>query len=301
MQTAGASEDEELFDSTNYQIEQWRKRSLAELNFVHPKNRSAESLPQSMPTLLYLRANQLRGLTIRSCFLSGSSIAGSPQIAQSGMEFACDTIDVLTDLDATTDLYAKQHPFFQHFLASAVGLLLLVIASESKRNTLAKTASDLSSSVNLNEGISRAFDLTASYFNVSAPSRRLLKRMMSMAEPLSKLGILYPTVFTNKDLTFLSLQSQVKIGNCHNSQKYPQESVCQFTEGEIAIPAPFTDVTQGVFPEIYTTEGAPGMMQSVLTPYPTTDAHFDILDGFESMMEDRTWMELGSLFTLDPQ
>lgn len=301
MQTAGASEDEELFDTTNYQIEQWRKRSLAELNFVHPKNRTPESLPHSMPTLLYLRANQLRGLTIRSCFLSGSSIAGSPQIAQSGMEYACDTIDILTDLDATTDLYAKQHPFFQHFLASAVALLLLVIASESKRNTMVKTASDISCSVNLNESISRAFSLTASYFNVSAPSRRLLKRMMSMAEPLSKLGIHYPTVSANKDLTYLSLQSQVDIGNFQDSQKYPQEHARQITEGAMNISVPFADVTHGVFPEIYTTEGATGMMHSMLTPYSRTDFDLDILGGFESMMEDRTWMELGSLFSLDPQ
>jgi hypothetical protein len=255
-----------------------------------------------MPTLLYLRANQLRGLTIRSCFLSGSSIAGSPQIAQSGMEFACDTIDILTDLDATTDLYAKQHPFFQHFLASAVALLLLVIASESKRNTLTKTTSNLSSSVNLNESISRAFSLTASYFNVSAPSRRLLKRMISMAEPLSKLGILYPTVSANKDLTYLSLQSQVNNGHFQDIQNYPHENALQLAEGAMNISAPFHNVNQHeVFPEIYTTEGAPGMMHSVFAPYSLTDADYEVFGGFESMMEDRTWMELSSLFSLGTQ
>lgn len=296
MQTVGACEDEELFDTANYQIEQWRKRSLAELNFMHPKNRTTsapESLPQSMSTLLYLRANQLRGLTIRSCFLSGSSIAGSPQIAQSGMEFACDTIDVLTDLDATTDLYAKQHPFFQHFLASAVALLLLVIASESKRNTFTKTKSELS--VDLNDSFSRAFSLTASYFNVSAPSRRLLKRMISMAEPLSKLGILYPTVSANKDLAYLSLQNQVNNAHFQDSQNYTQ-----FTGISMNIPAPSNNTFQhDVFPDIDTAGGAPGITQ--FAPYTLTDADYDVFGGFESMMEDRTWMELSSLFSLDTQ
>lgn len=297
MQTVGACEDEELFDTASYQIEQWRKRSLAQLNFVHPKNRTTsapESLPQSMSTLLYLRANQLRGLIIRSCFLSGSSIASSPLVAQSGMELACDTIDVLTDLDATTDLYAKQHPFFQHFLASAVALFLLVIASESKRSTLTKTKSDLSPSVNLNDSFSRAFSLTASYFNVSAPSRRLLKRMISMAEPLSKLGIFYPTVSANKDLTYLSLQSQVNNGHYPDSQNYTQ-----ITERPMNISAPSNNTFQhDVFPDIHTTEGA-GLTQ--FAPYTLMDADYDVFGGFESMMEDRTWMELNSLFSLDTQ
>ncbi|KAF3407017.1 hypothetical protein DPV78_000413 [Talaromyces pinophilus] len=297
MQTVGPCEDEELFDTANYQIEQWRKRSLAELNFVHPKNRTTsapENFPQSMSTLLYLRANQLRGLTIRSCFLSGSSIAGSPQIAQSGMELACDTIDILTDLDATTDLYAKQHPFFQHFLASAVALLLLVVASEWKRNTLTKTKSQLSSSVNLNESFARAFSLTTSYFNVSAPSRRLLKRMISMAEPLSKLDILYPMVSANKDLTYLSLQTQVNNVHFQDSQNCPQ-----LTERSMNISAPSNNAFQDDVPDIYTTEGVPGMTQ--FAPYTLTDADCDVLGGFESIMEDRTWMELSSLFSLDTQ
>lgn len=305
MQTVGASEDEELFDSTNYQIEQWRKRSLAELHFLHPKDRPTSapgSLPQSMSTLLYLRANQLRGLTIRSCFLSGSVIAGSPHITRSGIEFACDTIDILTELDATTDIYAKQHPFFQHFLSSAVALLLLVIASESKRNTFSKTTSELPSSVNLNESISRAFTLTATYFNVSAPSRRLLKRMISMVEPLSKLGILYPTVSASKDLTYLSLQSQVNKGNFQNHQNYLQENAPQLAEGTMNAPVPPNHMFQHeVFPDTFLTDEAPGMMQSMFAPYSLADIDHDVFGGFESMMEDRTWMELSSLFSLDTQ
>ncbi|EEA24909.1 hypothetical protein TMatcc_008011 [Talaromyces marneffei ATCC 18224] len=304
MQTVGACEDEELFDTTNYQIEQWRKRSLAELYFVHPKDRTTsapESLPQSMPTLLYLRANQLRGLIIRSCFLSGSSIAGSPQIAQSGMEFACDTIQILADLDATTDLYAKQHPFFQHFLASAIALLLLVIATESKKDTSFKPT-DLPFSVSLSESIARAFRLTASYFNVSAPSRRLLKRMMSMVEPLSKLGIVYPTVSANKDLTYLSLQSQVNNEHFQDPQNYTQGNAPQLVEGTMNSTGPFYNVSQHeVFPDIYATGGAPGMMHSMFAPYSLTDTDYDPFGAFESMMEDRTWMELNTLFSLDTQ
>lgn len=287
MHTVGVCEDEELFDTTNYQIEQWRKRALADLNFVHPKNRmnsAPQSLPRSMSTLLYLRANQLRGLTIRSCFLSGSGIADSPHISQSGIEYACDTIDILTDLDATTDLYAKQHTFFQHFLSSAVALLFLVIALESKRNTL--------SSAGLNQSISCAFSLTASYFNVSAPSRRLLKRMMSMAEPLSRLGILYPTVSVSKDLGYLSLQSQVKSGHFQYPQHCAQESSPQHEE--------LNNVAhQDDCPDAYTTDGAPGMTE-YMSQF-LADADYDILGGFESMMEDRTWMELNSLFSLDTQ
>ncbi|EED18710.1 conserved hypothetical protein [Talaromyces stipitatus ATCC 10500] len=305
MRTAGACEDEDLFDSCNYQIEQWRKRSLADLDFLHPKIRrisTPASLPQPVSTLLYLRANQIRGLTIRSVYLSGSSLAGSRHIVKSGIEIACDTIDVLADLDATTDIYAKQHPFFQHFLTSAVALLLLVIASESKRNTLYKIISDLSSSVDLGESISRAFSLNASYFTVSGASRRLFKRMISMAEPLSKLGIFYPTGFTNKDLTHLSLQHQVDSGARGNPQEYPQNNALLLLKGTANLSSPFNNIPQHeVYPDIFTTEGASGMVQSMSAPYSLMDTNYDVFQGFESMIDDRTWMELGALFSFNPQ
>jgi hypothetical protein len=186
MITADALEDEDLFDFTNIQVDQWRERSLTGLPFVHPRDRTVSDIPpQSLPTLLYLRANQIRGLMIRSYFLSDSSLASKDRVAQSGVELACDAIDILSDLDATTDIYRKQRPFFQHFLASSVALLLF-ITNESKEH-FANPMGEQFLPVNMSKSISRAFNLAAAYSDVSSASYRLWKRMVGALSRLDNL------------------------------------------------------------------------------------------------------------------
>ena len=192
--TFDAPEAEKLLNHSQIQIEQWRNRSLSGLNFVHPVRRvsdGSDASPQSLPTLLYLRANQLRCVIIRSYLLNCTSVASKQQVTRAAVGLSCDTIDVLTDLNAKSSIYRKQHPIFQHFLASATSLLLLVLGNEFKwRRTSSAFLTDPVPQFDWKQSITRAFGLSSAYSSSSSASRRLWNRLVMMPEPLDKLGIM---------------------------------------------------------------------------------------------------------------
>ncbi|KAH8880204.1 hypothetical protein GQ53DRAFT_737400 [Thozetella sp. PMI_491] len=187
MVISDAREDEDTFEWSNFQIEQWRKKSLTGLSFVHPFDRGAAAgdvPPQTLPTLLYLRASQLRGLMMRSYLLSSSTLAKEEKFIRAGLEIACDIIDVLFDLDATTDIYRIHHETFQHFLASSVALLFLLIANESKKHPNSTILNDAGVLSTTSTSVRRAFGLATVYASATSASCRLWKRMTSIAKLL---------------------------------------------------------------------------------------------------------------------
>ncbi len=190
----GACEDDDSFEFLNFQVEQWRKKALEGLDFIHPKdseNLDIQRLPESMPTLLYLRANQLRGLLLRPFFMSNSNLEASSRLAGPGLELALDTIHVLSNINNRTDIYRKQLPLFRHFLASSVALILLIIAHKVQNYSI--SYSDLWTQFlpsHINEGITRAVDLATAYAHSSTVSHRLWEQLTSMLEPISSLDII---------------------------------------------------------------------------------------------------------------
>lgn len=302
--TADALEDEDLFDVTNIQIDQWKERWLTGLSFVHPNDRLANSRPQSLPTLLYLRANLLRGLVATSYFLSCSPLIGKKQMAQSGADVACDTITVLWDLHKTTDIYHKQHPFFQHFLASSVALLFLVIMHESDSEESSITS--LGERFDLKElstSIFQAFDLAEAYSRASSASGRLWNRMRSMRERLSRLGIYYTIDHTKQD----EMHSFKQLDNNLPKRKLPLQ-VCPAGQANR-----ITDVTlfdnptvQPCSLNILNPNGALDYLTSdpmfrLPEDIPSadcgTDAYLHDIPALESDMDNQTWRELGAIFS----
>lgn len=194
--TGGTYEDDDAFEVTNFQIEQWRKRSLEKQNFTHPSTWQA-SPPANMPSwtiILYLRANAVRGILLRPFFLSSSlNTESSKRSIGPGLDIVSDTVNILSTLDRSTDIYRKQHPFLQHFLVSACALLFLIIAFADQKCGASSSSGDSFPAESwdaVGRNFMKAFALASAYSDSSRMSRKLFDRLVMLKEPLTKLGIL---------------------------------------------------------------------------------------------------------------
>ncbi|KAL6835721.1 hypothetical protein J3E69DRAFT_319390 [Trichoderma sp. SZMC 28015] len=302
--TADALEDEDLFDVTNIQIDQWKERYLTGLSFVHPKDRAANSLPQSLPTLLYLRSNQLRGLVVTSYFLSCSRLIGKKEMAQSGSEIACDTIAVLWDLHKTTDIYHKQHPFFQHFLASSVALLFLVIMHESGSEEDSKTAiGEKFDLKDLSTSISRAFNLAEPYSRASSASERLWNRMRSMRERLSRLGIYYTSDHSKPNEMHFYKQlesdppkhkSRLQASSAGQANRITDISLF---DNPTVRPCSLDILNSNGALDYLTSDPVFGLGEGIPSTDCGSDSYLHDIPALEPDMDNQTWRELGSIFS----
>ncbi|KAF3065672.1 hypothetical protein CFAM422_009540 [Trichoderma lentiforme] len=302
--TADALEDEDLFDVTNIQIDQWKERYLTGLSFVHPKGRLANSRPQSLSALLYLRANQLRGLVITSYFLSCSRLIGKKQMAQSGAEIACDTITVLWDLHQTTDIYHKQHPFFQHFLASSVALLFLVMMheSDSEENSITSIGERFDLKI-FNTSISRAFNLAEAYSDASSASERLWNRMKSVRERLSRLGIYYTGEYSKQDEMRLFRQLDNNISKCKaplqvcSARQTNRITDATLFDNSTVRPCSLNIINHNGALDYLTSDPVFGLGEDIPSTDCGTDAYLHDIPVFEPDMDNQTWKELGAIFS----
>ncbi|RYP14187.1 hypothetical protein DL765_006548 [Monosporascus sp. GIB2] len=187
----GTCENDDTLEVIVFQIEQWRRRTLEKQSFTHPVawETAPATRPPSWTTMLYLRGNAVLAILLRSFFLSNSS-GGCNKKIQSALELITDSIGILDILDRTTDTYRKQHPLFQHFLASACALLFLIIAY-TEQNRLSSSPDFPSDYAELvRQNFRRALNLSAAYRDSSLDSRKLWRRLVAMRDPLVRLGIL---------------------------------------------------------------------------------------------------------------
>lgn len=187
--TGGTYEDDDAFETTNFQIEQWRKRSLEKRKFSHPGTWQAGP-PANMPlwtVILYLRANAVRCILLRPFLLFNSNnTESSRRSIEPGLDTVSDTINILSILDRSTDVYRKQHPFLQHFLASACATLALIIAYvEQNRDNVSGETRDA-----VGRNFKKALALASAYSDSSRASRKLYERLVMIREPLRNLAIL---------------------------------------------------------------------------------------------------------------
>jgi len=198
-----SSINDDALDLVVFQVEQWRRRTLEKQKFIHPRSWESAAAAAQTPswmTMLYLRANAVRGILLRPYFLSTSSsstLTPSPSAARKirpALELITDSVDTLSVLDRFTDTYRKQHPQFQHFLASGCALLFLVIAYAEQNRASAFSELPGANSAwyadKVRHVFRKALALSAAYRTSSAASRRLWKRLVAMKEPLVRQGIL---------------------------------------------------------------------------------------------------------------
>ncbi|KIW15886.1 hypothetical protein PV08_05936 [Exophiala spinifera] len=184
--------DDDSFEVTNFLIEQWRKRFLENHNFADPS--MWESMPSTRPPswtiILYLRANSVRSILLRPFFLSDSATDASKRHIAPALDFITDSINILSVLDRTTNIYRTQHPFLQHFLAGACALLFLLLVHTAQNRAAISPSLPHDFLTKVNKNFWKALDLSQSYVGLSISSRKLHKRLTTIKEPLLRVGFL---------------------------------------------------------------------------------------------------------------
>lgn len=185
-------EDDDTFEILNFQIEQWRKKAVGNYNLA--QNGAWRTTPisriPSWAILLNLRANAAHALLLRPFFFTNKPTAVSKQNIEPALHFVSDTINVLSKLDKSTDIYRKQQPFYTHLLVSACALMSLVIAhvAQDYATLGPELPEDFAESVG--KSFQKALSLATAYNGTSRASRKLWKRLTLMREPLVRLNIL---------------------------------------------------------------------------------------------------------------
>lgn len=160
-------------DFSEFRIQEWSRRLPPQLQF-HPTGWQLylETEPRSqcrMRLLLFLRASQMRIVIRRQAMFKCTTPEAETASIQTMVQFAQDTVRVLSLVAETCDLYQSQQRTFNHFLETAVSSLLVAIA---RCKGLEDTAS-----VN---SVKTAMRLIESLAGESAVMRRLYDRLASL-------------------------------------------------------------------------------------------------------------------------
>ncbi|KAK0382773.1 hypothetical protein NLU13_9869 [Sarocladium strictum] len=187
-------EDDDALELVNFQIYQWRSNAIkthAPTLLEHGYSSSCQA--PSWAVLLSLRANSVRGMLLRPFFFPNSKALVSQKDVKAALDVISDTINTLVTLDKATDIYRKQHPYYQHILAGACALLSLVISAA--RQSRLKLTADASESVmtSIRHNFWSAMSLASTYSASSRMSRRLLRRLELMKQPLVTIGVINRT------------------------------------------------------------------------------------------------------------
>jgi len=224
--------EEEQFQFLNYQIDRWQQSVLESLVGPPGLHMIAREPPESVRTLLYLRANQMRILLLRPLFFSESVVKPDQEKVSESLQIAIRTISAIRDLNATTESYRKQHPFFSHFLTSATSLILLIITYRGHPDN-ASEGPPICLTQDVCNPLKEALDLSSAYSSSSNSSAQLHRRLLSILGLLSRLGIL------SLDLETQDPQAQVP-SSCALQKSFDSPAVPYIPEPADLVPLIYT-------------------------------------------------------------
>ncbi|KAK4642266.1 hypothetical protein QC761_506670 [Podospora bellae-mahoneyi] len=135
---------------------------------------------RNVRSLMHLRGNHLRSLVNRHHVLTSSAIAANPPQARLVVQIARDSIQVIVTLSRETDIYARQQPAYNHYLISALAIVLLATC-HAPELFAAACCQDIADAVNLVRGFSET----------SIAGHRLWKSMCGIVSAVSALGLGY--------------------------------------------------------------------------------------------------------------
>ncbi|TVY77975.1 putative transcriptional regulatory protein [Fusarium oxysporum f. sp. cubense] len=118
-------------DFFDFLTQKWIHSIPDDLQLVYPRlsqaPRHQPRVLQRLRTLLYLRGNYIRNLVLRHHVMSAENLRSDMQGAQLVVSLAQDTIQVLVNLNETSDIYARQKATFNYFLTGALATILLAV------------------------------------------------------------------------------------------------------------------------------------------------------------------------------
>lgn len=185
--------DESAFELMSFQVEQWRKKSVGSYSLEQFRewHTDPSTRPPTWAILLNLRAESVRALLLMPFFFSEVDMETTKNHVRAATDLVYDIIDVLQTLDNTTDIYRKQHPYYQHVLASAAALAFLLIAFIKQNRAAVLPSLSPSLIESLGGSFGMAVALTMKYTKTSRSARRLAKRLVDMRLNLLVLGIIH--------------------------------------------------------------------------------------------------------------
>ncbi|OAL21455.1 hypothetical protein AYO22_07851 [Fonsecaea multimorphosa] len=113
-----------------YRVNSWATRACENFEAFTLSDSASLGL-QMVCTTLHIRANHLRTLIARAFLCSGLRNAAPPDIWTTSVEIAADTVKVLTQLDSFKQEYLFHQAQFNHFLISALDVLLFATTHKS--------------------------------------------------------------------------------------------------------------------------------------------------------------------------
>lgn len=167
----------------DYQILQWYRDIPPFLQF-HPEDPTQESDKVSrglrrLRVLIHIRFLHMRILIHRPLLHSATSMQDNQRDAAIAVDLAKESIRTLARLNATSDIYRNQQVCFNHFLVSALAVLLLAVSHDPVTyNRIVR------------DELFMALDLVKGFSTKSHVSRRLWGMIRGMREVAIKLGIM---------------------------------------------------------------------------------------------------------------
>lgn len=268
---ASSYEEEDAFDVMSFQIEQWRKRATEKYNLGQPGAFRSSNLARvpSWAILLNLRANAAHAMLLRPFFLARAPSAAAMKNMQPAVDLVSETVGILSRLDETTDIYRKQHPYYNHLLNSICALLMLIVTySEQDHANLAKGLPDRFAD-SLGRSFKDAYSLATTYMDTSRASCALWKRLEQMKEPLYQLGIVSYDFLCGDDQ-----HSAARAGTGNTTR----------VVGHVHPPQPFAQTSQEVDESIMPVNTSP--VQTIGVSYADVHAHEDSIDYPGAMLCD---------------
>lgn len=121
------------YTSFQYRIERWALETL--INLQNPSIYIAtDSSRRYMETLIRLRANLMRILVARVFICTELRMSAPAEIWARSVDTAADTVQTLSRLDRSSKEYRFHRPQLNHFLISALDLLLFACSSAQSDN-----------------------------------------------------------------------------------------------------------------------------------------------------------------------
>ncbi|KAK4208929.1 putative fungal-specific transcription factor domain protein [Rhypophila decipiens] len=131
-----------------------------------------------LTTLTLLRANHLRLLIHRPSIISTTAIHASPQLAHLTVSIAQNTTRSIVLLSKESNIYARQQAAYNHFLVSALGIMLLAV-SHAPAMFAQACREDFEAAVELVEGVREG----------SGAGRRLWRSICGLVKAVRRLGL----------------------------------------------------------------------------------------------------------------
>ncbi|OAP54844.1 hypothetical protein AYL99_11292 [Fonsecaea erecta] len=183
-----------------YQLERWTQHTSSDLEHTSSAGEEASAALHLVRTTLSLRANHLRTLISRAFLCSTLRDAAPSDIWTTSVDVAADTVQIVTGLDNSKKEFRFHQALFNHFLISALDVLLFATTfGSSKRGNPSANGKEIviteATQVKARQSSLVSLNLLRTLADTTHHSKYLWERMRGVAAHLNLNNYLFtPTL-----------------------------------------------------------------------------------------------------------